>query len=160
MIKLLLSVTLVAGCASMHVHSDTALGTDLRRYRTYTWLEPVNRTEPVTIVDQQIRAALRTQLAARGFREDAARPDFLVGYHVLEERKVAVTDWGNGLYGWGSETMPYNEGTLMVSFIDAGSNQVIWHASASGAVEHPGMIDVKRLQKATTAMLAQYPIRM
>jgi hypothetical protein len=146
------------GCASIHVHSEVAPETNLGRYRTFAWLPPFNGEEPLTIVDQQIRGALRRQLAQKGIVEAAGGPpDFLVGYHVIQEHRVAVTDWGNGLYGWAPESTPYTEGTLVVDFVDPTSNQVIWRGSATSAVEHPGVVDVKRLAKATAMMMQRYP---
>jgi hypothetical protein len=152
-------VTVVTvGCASIHTRSEVAPETNLGRYRTFGWLPPFNGEEPLTIVDQQVRGALRKQLMQKGLVEaTGGPPDFLVGYHVIQERKVAVTDWGNGLYGWGPQEMPYTDGTLVVDFVDPTSNQVIWRGQATGAVEHPGAINVKRLEKAVAMMIRRYP---
>jgi hypothetical protein len=158
---LLLATIVAVGCASMRVRSEVAPDTNLGRYRTYAWKPPFNGEEPLTIVDQQIRAALRAQLAKKGLVEVEGCPaDFLISYHVLQEHRVAVTDWGNGLYGWGPDVTQYTEGTLVVDFVDPTSNQVIWRGSATGAIEHPGTVNIKRLEKATAMMVKQYPHRV
>jgi Domain of unknown function (DUF4136) len=147
------------GCASMGIHAEVAPEANLAAYHGYAWLPVGDGHEPTSIIDQQVRAALRQELARKGLAEVAAAgtPDLLVGYHVLEEHKVAVTDWGNGIYGWAPEVRAYTAGTLIVDFIDPHSNRVIWRVSASHAIEPPGLVDVARLRKAAQQMAARYP---
>jgi Domain of unknown function (DUF4136) len=152
----LLVLAALAGCASMRIHSEVAPNTDLGRYRTFAWL-PNHNGGPASIVDQRVRDALARQLAREGLREapaDAA--DFLVGYHVLQEHKVAVADWGNGIYGWSPEVVAYSDGTLVVDFIDPHTNRIVWRGSATGAVDRTGTVDARRLDRAASALARRY----
>src|SRR5690349_3415630 len=109
-LKLVATLVLAAGCAGVHVHSEVAPQADLARYRTFGW-QPSSNGGPETIIDQRIRSSLRAQLVKKGLAEapaDAA--DFLIGYHVLQEHKLAVSDWGNGIYGWAPEVVSYSDG--------------------------------------------------
>jgi hypothetical protein len=148
-----------SGCASTRIHSEVAPQAQLAQYRTYAWESPSGTPErPQTILDQDVRTALGTQLPKRGFVEaSSGAPDFLVGFHVLREHKMAVTDWGSGLYGWAPEVTSYTEGTLIVDFIDPKTYSVFWRGSATGAVEHPGIVNVKRINKAIMDILDRYP---
>jgi hypothetical protein len=154
----LLSALLIGGgCASMRIHTQVAPEVELGHYRAFAWL-PSSKGGPETIVDQQIRSALRRQLTHKGLREttpDSA--DFLVDYHVLQEHKLAVADWGNGIYGWAPDVVAYSDGTLIVDFINPRSNRVFWRGSATAAIEPPGVVDVNRLDKAASAMVRRYP---
>jgi hypothetical protein len=155
----LLMMFSTAGCASMGVHTELAPEANLAGYHSYAWLPAGDASEPQSIIDQSVRATLREELARKGLVDvGAGRPDFLVGYHVLQEHKVAVTDWGNGVYGWAPEVRAYTAGTLVVDFIDPRSNRVFWRVSASHAIEPPGLVDVDRLRKAAQDMVARYPI--
>jgi hypothetical protein len=143
----------LAGCASTRIHSEVAPNTDLGRYRTFGWLANHNGG-PVSIVDQHVRDALAEQLTRQGLQQvPAESADFLVTYHVLQEHKVAVADWGNGIYGWAPEVVAYSDGALIVDFIDPRTNRVIWRGSAGGAVDRTGTIDVKRLRRAAAALV-------
>jgi len=153
----LFALMLASGCASMRIHAQVAPDTDLGRYRTFAWL-PSRTGDPETIVDQQIRSALRGPLAHKGLTETTlTAADLLIGYHVLQEHKVAVADWGNGLYGWAPDVVAYSDGTLIVDFVDPRSNRVVWRGSATSAIEPPGLVDVKRLGKAAAQIVARYP---
>jgi hypothetical protein len=154
----LLMMFSAVGCASMGIHTEVAPETSLAGYHGYAWLPAGDASEPLSIIDQHVRAALRQELARKGLVEaGGGTPDFLVGYHVLQEHKVAVTDWGTGVYGWAPEVRAYTSGTLIVDFIDPRSNRVFWRVSASHAIEPPGLVDVARLRKATQHMVARYP---
>lgn len=155
---ILLMMLSATGCASLGVHAEVAPETNLAGYHGYAWLPVGDGNEPQSIIDQNVRAALRQELARKGLVDvGAGTPDFLVGYHVLEEHKVAVTDWGNGIYGWAPEVRAYTAGTLIVDFIDPHSNRVIWRVSASHAIEPPGLVDIARLRKAAQQMAARFP---
>ena len=151
----------VVGCASIGIHSEVAPETNLAAYHTYAWLSDGDKKGPESIIDQQVRGALRNELARKGLVEATGHsPDFLVGYHVLREHKVAVTDWGNGIYGWAPEVKAYADGTLIVDFVDPRTNRVFWRGSASDAIEDPGLVDAKRLQKAAAGMVERFPGRV
>ena len=155
----LLMMFSAVGCANVGIHTEVAPATNLAGYHGYAFLPAGDGSEPQSIIDQRVRAALRQELMRKGLVEvGAGTPDFLVGYHVLQEHKVAVTDWGNGIYGWAPEVRAYTTGTLIVDFIDPHSNRVFWRVSATHAVEPPGFVDVARLQRAAQKMAANYPM--
>ena len=152
---------LAGGCAGLEIHSEVAPETELSGYRSYGWLRADNQPAhaPETIIDQKVRAALKRELAQKGLVEGPAdSADFLIGYHVLQEHVTSVSDWGNGIYGWAPEVSTYNQGTLIVDFVDPRTNRVFWRSSANRAVEPPGgLIDTARLQRAAAAMVRSYP---
>jgi hypothetical protein len=152
------ALLLFAGCGTMRVRSEVAPQAQLAQYRTYAWM-PAQGAGPETIVDQQIRAALAKQLSPRGMTEAAsvASADFLIGYHVLQERKITQADWGNGIYGWAPEVVAYSDGALILDFIDPRTNRIFWRGQATSAIETPGVVNVKRLEKAATELVRHYP---
>src|SRR5262245_28210223 len=107
---LLVAMMVAPSCSSMRVHSELAPRVDLGQYRTYGWASTPER--PEANLDQNVRLALRRQLAQRGLTETTESPDFLIAYHVLREQKVAVADWGSGIYGWAPDVINYTEGAL------------------------------------------------
>ena len=108
--------------------------------------------------DGRIRNGLESQLTANGFRMETEKADFVITYYVTTKNKLNVQDYGYGPPRWfGSRDIrvnQYSEGTLMVDFIDAKSNQVIWRGRASGTLEMKG-VD-KKISKSVEKLVKQF----
>jgi hypothetical protein len=134
------------------VNADYDTTADFSKYKTYAWLDkvlppdmiPENIGAPNQITDRRIRTALDEEMAAKGFTAVTADPDLVVFYHVGVEDKVDVTDWGysyasTGRYwGWNTrnvDTYDYQEGTLIVDFVDAESKVLVWRGTAQRVLE-------------------------
>ena len=106
----------------------------------------------------RIRTGLESQLMANGFHMETEKPDFVIAYYVTTKNKLSVQDYGYGPPRWfGGRDIrvnQYSEGTLMVDFIDARTNQVIWRGRASGTLEMKG-VD-KKISKSTEKLIKQF----
>jgi len=106
----------------------------------------------------RIRTGLESQLMANGFHMETEKPDFVIAYYVTTKNKLSVQDYGYGPPRWfGGRDIrvnQYSEGTLMVDFIDARTNQVIWRGRASGTLEMKG-VD-KKISKTTEKLIKQF----
>jgi hypothetical protein len=147
-------VLAVFGCSSgVAVNADYDTSADFTKYKTYAWLDDVLPPEKIPeglgadsdIVDRRIRASLNEEMAAKGFAADTSDPDLVIFYHVGVEDKVDVTDWGysyasTGRYwGWNTrnvDTYNYQEGTLIVDFVDAKSKVLVWRGTAQKVLEN------------------------
>ena len=113
---------------------------------------------PDTLNDGRIRNGLESQLTANGFKVQNEKSDFVIAYYVTTKNKLNVQDVGYGPPRWfGSRDIrvnQYSEGTLMVEFIDAKSNQVIWRGRASGTLEMKG-VD-KKISKSVEKLVKQF----
>jgi hypothetical protein len=158
LVKRLFVPLLLTGCGNVQVRSEVAPEANLTRYRSYAWAPIESGADrPISILDQRVRRALAPQLAKRGLYEASESPDFLIAYHMLRERKTAVSDWGNGLQGWTPEVATYTDGTFIVDFIDPHTNTIFWRGTARHAIEPHGDVDVARLEKAANQLAAKYP---
>src|SRR5262245_20338771 len=83
----------VGGCASISTTSNLVPNTDVSRFRTYAFFTPPYRQgQPESVGGQEIMAAIRRDLAAKGLTETTSgNPDFLVAYHLKEREKTEVT---------------------------------------------------------------------
>ena len=57
---------------------------DVAGYATFGWADRDGKP-PVTILDSQIREAIRAELTAKGYVESSQSPDFLVGHEAVEQ---------------------------------------------------------------------------
>jgi hypothetical protein len=144
---LCLAVTLLSCSQQAAVNADYDTSADFTKYKTYAWLDevlppdkvPENLGAPNDITDRRIRSAIDGEMAAKGFTTTTTNPDLVIFYHVGLEDKVDVTDWGysyasTGRYwGWNTrnvDTYNYQEGSLIVDFVDMESKVLVWRGTA------------------------------
>lgn len=170
------ALVLVACGGGVTVSSDYDPGVDFARYGTYAWAE---RTETGdddprvynSITMQRVRTAVDRALAAKGYGEADEGADFYVAWHgAIEGRMSYQTINSHYGYGWGwyggmgvgtSNTYvnEWDEGTLLVDIIDAGTNQLVWRGTATGTVERnlSPQESQARLDDAAAKLLQTFP---
>jgi len=180
---LLLGLCLVLSCASLRIRTDFDPEADLASFERYAWLEePVRERaleagsaprDPFThnsLLDQRMRAEIDAQLEARGFQSvgrEAA--DFLLRYQVTSreglESSPGFVSGGYGGYGTGhyvgglgvyGGVSSYREGTLLIDFIDPGTERIAWRGWADRR-SRGSHIDTERLLAAVEHILAKFP---
>lgn len=171
-----LILVVLAGCARFNVRSHRDPAADFGRLRTYAWL-PLSEAAPADqrvlnrIIGARIQRAIETELRAKGYQPADAAPDFLLNYRLATEpmsdvhgnpgRAFAGSFW----WGWsGSEgfyTETYDEGTLYVAVLDAGSKRMLW-VGAAGARLLPTLSmekTEKRVDDAVHQIMESFPAR-
>lgn len=152
---------LAVSAAAQSVQSDYDRGFKFSELKTFSFVDQRRAaTDPLasdTLNDGRIRNGLESQLTANGFKVESEKADFVIAYYVSSKNKVNVQDFGYGLPRFGGRDIrvnQYSEGTLMVDFIDAKSNQVIWRGRASGTLEMKG-VD-KKISKSVEKLVKQF----
>ena len=172
---LLVATAAMSGCSSLKIHTDYDPGVDFARLQSYAWLpDPSSPTgDPrldSSLLHARVRRAVDSQLAARGHREASPdEADFLVAYHVALETKLDVDtiDYGYG-YGWGhwyggtrssTRVREYEQGTLLLDFVDPKTRQLLWRGSSSARIRPDSSPEEhqKRADEAVAAMLERFP---
>jgi hypothetical protein len=135
------------GCSSVTVNYDYDAEADFSKYKNFAWMAPnvaVGDARAArgdnTLFYKRLRGAMDKQLAEKGYTINADDPHFVIVYHLGVEERVDVTNWGYS-YGpywgpWGSnvDVYHYQEGTLIVDFIDYETKQLIWRGTAQKAL--------------------------
>ena len=176
---------LSVGCSSWNVSQDYDKEADFVSYKTFAWIEqPTMGVGSVKaaqqrnmLLDKRLKAAVETQLRAKGFVEDTENPDILLAYYTGVDDKVDVSSYGYsypsyyggwGHYGYGGyggggvDVYHYKEGTVIVDLIDARTTQLAWRGSVSGVLETnptPEKMD-KNVNEAMAKMFSQYPPKL
>lgn len=171
---------LLAACASTpRVASQADPSADFSRYRSFAFFSPLALEQHgyTTITSNRVRAAVRTQMEARGYVFDEANPDLWVNLNAYLQDKTQVTTMPEVDYDyyysyrarsyvavpyWRDRTdvRQYTEGTLNVDVVDARRKQLVWEGVAVGTVsrmkpEQRG----ERIDAAVAAIFATYPYR-
>jgi len=178
----LLLVFSLGACSSLQVSWDYDVNADFSTLRSYDWL-PIPAAESAaprlqydSLLETRVKQAVDSELARKGFRRDTEKPDYLVGYNVAIDEKVAVT-YLNELYGygpgWGERRHiyhygypsrdyivdEYQQGTLILDIVSTDTGQLIWRGTASDEV-YPDLgqeAREKRVREAVKKILEQFP---
>ena len=138
----------LASCSTMSSNIDYDPSFDFSKLKTYKWVANQQMAEADELFDKHFRTAMGEQLAAKGYSLTESNPDFLVAYHGNVQSKVDVTNWGYRYPGWygGTEVYQYEEGTLIVDFVDSSSNNLIYRSTIKAELDRRST-DFERRQK-------------
>jgi Domain of unknown function (DUF4136) len=164
------------------VRTNYMPGTDFSKYHTYAWVNEVQGVpavggQPDQILDTQVKQAVDSQMAARGFTKaaDGGKADLLLGYQlaVNQEKQINGYGWGGGglggFGGWGpwgggldsfsASTSTNYIGTFVLGMYDPAAKKLIWIGAAQHALEPSKKQEknVQRLNKGAQKLLKDFP---
>ena len=163
----------LTACASTGVSSYLERGADFTRYRTYNWAaaEAFDTGDPRLdnnpFFHERIQADVEKELANRGFEKTTSgRPDLVIRYHATVRQQAGVHNVDPDKAYCDSnncEAYVYEAGTLLLDFVDARTDKLVWRGWAEDAVD--GVIDNQRLleqriDKAVALILRRLPGRL
>jgi hypothetical protein len=161
------------------VRTNYRPGTDFSKYHSYKWVDGIKGApsvgfHPDQILDSQIKQAIDSQMAAKGFtKTDGDNADLLLGYeigiHQEKEWNASASGLGPGFGGrgpWGIESASgtansstINIGTLVLTVYDPATKQLVWIGAAQHAIDPPKKQDKnqKNLNKGAQKLLKDFP---
>ena len=165
-VLLLISFLIVSSLSCSFIYDvsyDYERNAELLGLRTYDWLPIPEGAGMDSLLTKRINNSVDNQLESKGLRRTSDHPDFLIAMHVGTEEKVRYTDWGYryGPYWRGPSysKFKYQEGTLILDFVDSQSKELIWRGVAKGFVDS-GMTPKKRdklVNEAVQKILENFP---
>jgi hypothetical protein len=160
------------GCSTLRVDCQYDPQTDFSSMKTFGW-HPVPPAGSVNeLVVKQVRGEAMQLLEGKGLKSGQDNPDFLIAIHGGKVSKLDIVDWGysnggSGRYGrYGPystsrriDVQEYEEGTLILDFVDTDTKELIWRGTATDALDANATPEDRRKQirKAVTTILAKYP---
>ena len=176
----LVLVLAVSATYAQDVRTNYMPGTDFSKYHTYAWIDDVQGVpevggKPDQILDAQVKQAIDSQMAAKGFTkvEDRAKADLLIGYQLAIDREKQINGfgdgWGGGMGGWGpwggglssfsAQTSTVNIGTFVVGMYDPAVKKLVWIGAAQHAIESSKKQEKnqQRLDKGAQKLLKDFP---
>lgn len=160
------------------VRTNYMPGTDFSKYRTYAWVNDVQGVpavggHPDQILDAQVKQAIDSQMAAKGFTkvEDSGKADLLLGYQLAIDQEKQINGFGDNLGGWGgwgpggnfgtfsASTSSNYIGTFVVGMYDPAVKKLVWIGGAQHAIEPSKKQEKKqeRLNKGAQKLLKDFP---
>jgi hypothetical protein len=161
------------------VRTNYMPGTDFSKYHTYAWVDEVQGVpgvggKPDQILDTQVKQAIDSQMAGKGFTKVLdGKPDLLLGYQLAIDREKQINGfgsgwgggwggggpWGGGLNSFSATTSTINIGTFVVGMYDPAAKKLVWIGAAQRAIE-PSKKQEKnqeRLNKGAQKLLKDFP---
>lgn len=163
---------LSAGCATMNISAHLERGVDFARYHTYDW-GPADalptgdpRLDNNPFFHDYLQGRVEKELARRGFvrADKGTTPDLLLHYHAAVNQRVQINEADKYCFeDCRPQVIDYEQGTLVLDFVDGRTNHVVWRGWAQDSVQ--GTIDnqdrlEQQLDKAVTGMMARLPGRL
>jgi hypothetical protein len=176
----LVSATLTGGCASQAPQPSSMRDpqADFSAYKTFGWDETARtdasgQTQPLSLLDSNIRSAITAELKCKGYEEAAAgtAPDLLVAFETTKAEKiksnpvrigVGVGSWGGNTGGGVSVGSPsarnVTEGTLVIHAIDSTRKAEVWQGSVSRNLSK-GNVEPAVVHSAVADAFRDFPAR-
>ena len=153
-------IALIVSCSSVYdVGYDYDQQTNFEGLKTYDWLPVPKGIRGDTLVQERIKNAVNSELEAKGLRMTSDEPDFLIAMQAGTEDKVRNVPEHWGYKHTKSRRVEYEEGTLVLDFVDPASKELIWRGTAKADVDSkmaPEKID-KLVNEAVEKTLKNFP---
>ena len=174
-------IFILAGCAPMTVTTNYDTSANFTKLKTFDWIPnaTINVNDPRVIdslLESNIKNAVLNELSQKGYEKTSkGTPDFYVAYNASLEAKtrdITLTNyygypgypdtWG---YWWGGPTstetytVTYDEGMLVVDFVDPETKQPIWRGTVQAQVTLTDTPKCKqnKINEAIKKILAKFP---
>lgn len=173
LMAVLLAMSVTASCATtISVSSHVDRNQNFTRYRTYDW-GPADalptgdpRLDQSPFFKDHVQGAVERQLAMKGLELVRTPPsDLLIHYHANITKRIDANR-ADSAYGYcstnncPSDVAEYEAGTLVLDFIDARTNRLVWRGWAQNSVEdmlHDPDKMAEIINRAVNGMLQQLP---
>jgi len=135
-------------------------------FKTYSLKDGTKVGDP--LIDNRIVSAIETELAAKGMKASAEKPDVTVVYHIAFDKQKDITAYntGRGGYrwggGWGTTDVRVNEilvGTLVIDVADANKGELVWRGVGVKEVDVQAKAEKrdKNISAAVKKILKDFP---
>ena len=164
-------ICFIISCASIYgVEHDYDKQVNFANLKTYDCMQIPKKADIDSLSAQRVKKAVNSELKGKGLMMTSDNPDFLIAEHLGKKDKIHITDWGYD-YGpydryWyrypapgGVSVQEYEEGSLILDFVDAKSKKMIWRGAAKAVVDHSDTPEKreKLINEAVQEILKNFP---
>jgi len=159
---------ILTACSTVSVTTDYDRAAQFQQYKTYTLAPSTDKIGLSPSSRTALEESLRSGLAAHGISEANDNADLHVVSHVSTQEQTVVYPgtggapyfygrygmWGGGAYY--ADVSQYTEGTLILDFIDAKTQKLVFRGTGTDTVSDPET-NAKRVREAVTKILEKFP---
>jgi hypothetical protein len=169
MIAIVVAIILSPGCSSISVNQDYDPAYDFSKLKTFGFIPITSEAGIDQLNADRLGEALKTNLMAKGFTL-AEQADFGIALFFTKSTKTDITTTGGYGYGYGygyrgyggmgyTDIYQYDEGTLVIDFIDMAENKLVWRGIGSGVMSDNPSVEERtaNVNNAVMQILDQFP---
>jgi hypothetical protein len=165
----ILAALILTACSSISVQQDYDPEYDFSKLKTFGFIPLSSEAGIDQLSADRLSNAIKTELLAKGYTL-SEQADFGIALLFSSKTKTNVQSYGYG-YGYGYYGRPgyggtghvdvtqYEEGTLVIDFVDMKENKLVWRGIGSGALSQSPSVEerTQRVNNAVNQILAQFP---
>jgi hypothetical protein len=175
--KSLISVYIVAviamlitgGCSTISVNQDYDPAYDFSKLKTFGFIPITEEAGIDQLNATRLGDAIKANLTAKGYTL-SENADFGIALFFTKDTKTSIQSTGYGYgYGYGyrgyggmggsTYVTQYDEGTLVIDFVDMAKQELVWRGVGTGALSDSPSVEERtaNINNAVTQILSQFP---
>ncbi|WP_246535414.1 DUF4136 domain-containing protein [Litoribacter ruber] len=170
-IKLIPVIALMAivslACSPVKVYTEKSDFVEAKQYQTFAILSEVKGKPAFNspIVEERLQQHLVEGMEQRGFSYNADQPDLIIRYNTdvtPNQRIIYPNPYDMWWPMWGpptTRTQKYDQGEVIIDFIDPQADRVIMRATAVGTVNNPDEKQ-KKVKAAVDKILKEFSTKL
>ena len=165
---IVIAVLFLAGCSSITVNQDYDPAYDFNKLKTYGFI-PITEDAGIDQLNAtRLGDAIKTNLDAKGYTL-AENADFGIALFFTKDTKTSIQSTGGYGYGYGyrgyggmggsTYVNQYEQGTLVIDFVDMAKQELVWRGVGTGILDETPSVEerTEKINNAVTQILEQFP---
>jgi hypothetical protein len=167
---LITAALFLTGCSTISVNQDYDPGYDFSKLKTFGFIPITSEAGIDQINADRLSSAIKSNLGVKGYTL-SEQADFGIALFFTKDTKTSVQSSGGYGYGYGygyrgyggmggsTYVTQYDEGTLVIDFIDIAENKLVWRGIGTGALSETPSVEerTEKINNAVTQILEQFP---
>ena len=159
----------LAGCSTISVNQDYDPAYDFSKLKTFGFIPITEEAGIDQLNATRLGDAIKANLTAKGYTL-SENSDFGIALFFTKDTKTSIQSTGYGYgYGYGyrgyggmggsTYVTQYEEGTLVIDFVDMAKQELVWRGVGTGALSDSPSVEerTENINNAVSQILAQFP---
>jgi len=167
---LITAALFLTSCSAISVNQDYDPAYDFSKLKTFGFI-PIPEDAGIDQLNaQRLGDAIKSNLTAQGYTL-SENADFGIALFFTKDTKTSVQSSGGYGYGYGygyrgyggmggsTYVTQYDEGTLVIDFIDIAENKLVWRGVGTGALSESPSVEerTENINNSVAQILEQFP---
>lgn len=169
-IIVIITALFFAGCSTISVNQDYDPAYDFSKLKTFGFIPITEEAGIDQLNATRLGDAIKANLTAKGYTL-SENADFGIALFFTKNTKTNIQSTGTYGYGYGygyrgyggmggsTYVTQYEEGTLVIDFVDMAKQELVWRGVGTGALSESPSVEerTENINNAVTQILAQFP---
>lgn len=166
----LLAALFLAGCSTISVNQDYDPAYDFSKLKTFGFIPITEEAGIDQLNATRLGDAIKSDLTAKGYTL-SEKADFGIALFFTKDTKTSIQSTGGYGYGYGygyrgyggmggsTYVTEYDQGTLVIDFVDMAKQELVWRGVGTGVLDENPSVEqrTENINNAVTKILEQFP---